>query len=51
MGRSDQRTFDVYLVDHALSRAFYKGALGAIVVSGEENPELFRDTTSEEGAT
>jgi nitrite reductase (NO-forming) len=29
------------LVDHALSRTFDKGALGQIVVEGEENPEIF----------
>ncbi len=31
----------VVLVDHALSRAFDKGAIGQIVISGEENPEIF----------
>lgn len=31
----------IVLVDHALSRAFDKGAIGQIVVSGEENPEIF----------
>lgn len=29
------------LVDHALVRTFYKGAIGTIVVSGDEQPELF----------
>jgi nitrite reductase (NO-forming) len=29
------------LVDHALSRAFDKGALGQIIVEGEPNPEIF----------
>jgi nitrite reductase (NO-forming) len=29
------------LVDHALSRAFDKGALGQIMVEGEPNPEIF----------
>lgn len=29
------------LVDHALVRTFYKGALGMINVEGEEDPELF----------
>ena len=31
----------VVLVDHALARAFDKGAVGQIVISGEENPEIF----------
>jgi len=31
----------VILVDHALVRTFYKGAIGTIVISGAENPELF----------
>lgn len=31
----------VVLVDHALSRAFDKGAIGHIVISGEKNPEIF----------
>ncbi len=31
----------VILVDHALSRTFDKGALGMIVISGAENPEIF----------
>ena len=31
----------VILVDHALSRAFDKGAIGQIVVSGEQQPEIF----------
>ena len=29
------------LVDHALARAFDKGAIGQIVVSGPENPEIY----------
>jgi nitrite reductase (NO-forming) len=29
------------LVDHAISRVFNKGALGALVVEGPENPEIF----------
>jgi len=29
------------LVDHALSRAFDKGAIGQIVIEGEPNPEIF----------
>jgi disulfide bond formation protein DsbB len=31
----------VILVDHALVRTFYKGAIGLLVISGSENPELF----------
>ena len=31
----------ILLVDHALVRTFYKGALGMINVEGEENPEIF----------
>ena len=31
----------VILVDHALGRTFYKGAIGTIVISGTVNPELF----------
>jgi nitrite reductase (NO-forming) len=31
----------IILVDHALSRAFDKGALGLVIVKGEENPEIF----------
>ncbi|CAN5465950.1 MAG: plastocyanin/azurin family copper-binding protein [Acidimicrobiia bacterium] len=33
------------LVDHALSRAVDKGAIGQIVISGEPNPEIFEDMT------
>lgn len=33
------------LVDHSISRAMDKGALGALVVSGEERPGLFRSLT------
>ncbi len=32
---------DIILVDHALTRTFYKGALGIVRVSGAENPEIF----------
>lgn len=32
---------DYVLVDHAIFRAFHKGALGKIKVSGEENPNIF----------
>jgi nitrite reductase (NO-forming) len=31
----------IILVDHALARAFDKGALGMVVISGEENVEIF----------
>ncbi|MCB1246045.1 MAG: cupredoxin domain-containing protein, partial [Acidimicrobiia bacterium] len=37
-----QVPMNVLLVDHALSRTFYKGALGIIAISGDENPELFQ---------
>jgi len=33
----------VLLVDHALSRAFDKGAIGHIVITGEEDPEIFEE--------
>ncbi|MFP3913527.1 MAG: plastocyanin/azurin family copper-binding protein [Actinomycetota bacterium] len=45
----------VVLVDHALTRAFDKGAIGQVVVSGEEQPEIFEEVTGgaggEEGTT
>ncbi|MDL2335567.1 MAG: plastocyanin/azurin family copper-binding protein [Chloroflexota bacterium] len=31
----------VVLVDHALARAFDKGAIGQIVITGDPNPEIF----------
>ncbi|HYI21482.1 MAG TPA: copper-containing nitrite reductase [Candidatus Limnocylindrales bacterium] len=31
----------IVLVDHALTRAFDKGAIGQIVVTGDQNPEIF----------
>lgn len=31
----------VILVDHALVRTFYKGAIGLLVISGDANAELF----------
>ncbi len=34
------------IVDHAIFRAFNKGALGQLVVSGEENPTVFTGQTS-----
>jgi nitrite reductase (NO-forming) len=33
------------LVDHSLSRAMDKGALGSLVVTGPERPEIFRSLT------
>lgn len=36
----------IVLVDHALARAFDKGAIGQIVVTGEENPEIFEEVTA-----
>ena len=35
----------IILVDHALVRTFYKGAIGLIVVTGSEDPEVFSATT------
>jgi len=32
---------DYVIVDHAIFRAFHKGALGKIKVTGEENPKVF----------
>lgn len=37
----------IVLVDHALSRAFDKGAIGLIVVSGEPQPEIFEEVTTD----
>jgi len=34
----------VILVDHALTRAFYKGAKGIININGDENPEIYEAT-------
>ena len=34
------------LVDHAITRAFMKGALGQLVVSGEPQPELYHKVSS-----
>ena len=31
----------IILVDHALVRTFYKGAIGLLVVEGDANPEIF----------
>jgi nitrite reductase (NO-forming) len=42
----------VVLVDHALARAFDKGAIGQIVIEGDENPEIFEALgATEPGAT
>jgi len=41
----------IVLVDHALVRTFYKGAIGQIIVEGDENPEIFGVGASEAGAT
>ena len=35
------------LVDHSLSRAMEKGALGSLVVIGEERPDIFKALTPE----
>lgn len=40
----------IILVDHALSRTFYKGAIGLVVVDGAENPEIFKVTNPAGGA-
>lgn len=39
----------IVLVDHALSRAVDKGAIGQIVVSGQANPEIFEEVTAANG--
>lgn len=36
------------IVDHAIFRAFNKGALGQLIVSGDENPEVFTGQTVNE---
>jgi nitrite reductase (NO-forming) len=33
------------LVDHSISRAMEKGALGSLVVRGEERPDIFKALT------
>jgi len=35
------------LVDHSISRAMDKGALGSLVVSGDERPDIFRSLSPE----
>ena len=44
---------NILLVDHSLSRTFYKGALAIIGVTGEENPEIYEvlQTPGEEPET
>lgn len=37
------------LVDHALVRTFYKGAIGQVVVEGDPNPDIFSAGTSTAG--
>lgn len=37
------------LVDHALVRTFYKGAIGKVVIEGAENPEIFSVGQSDVG--
>ncbi|MEX1037552.1 MAG: plastocyanin/azurin family copper-binding protein [Acidimicrobiia bacterium] len=37
----------IVLVDHALARTFDKGALGLIVISGDEQPEIFEEVGAE----
>ena len=37
---------EIVLVDHALARAFDKGAIGQIVISGEEQLEIFEEVTA-----
>jgi nitrite reductase (NO-forming) len=39
----------IILVDHALGRTFYKGAIGTIVVSGDAQPELFSAVEADAG--
>ncbi len=38
------------LVDHALVRTFYKGAIGQVVISGDPDPEIFGAGATEAGA-
>lgn len=42
---------NIILVDHALTRAFDKGAIGVVTVSGAENPEIFAVGESEQEST
>ncbi len=43
-----QVPMNVLLVDHALTRTFYKGALGIIEISGDENAEVYSAATDAE---
>jgi nitrite reductase (NO-forming) len=36
---------DMHLVDHAIFRAFHKGAVGTLRVTGQENPTIFSGQT------
>lgn len=38
------------LVDHAIFRAFHKGAIGQLKVTGEENPKVFKEHKEGEAA-
>jgi nitrite reductase (NO-forming) len=40
----------IVLVDHALARAFDKGAIGQIVVTGDPNPEIYEGFPAPTGA-
>lgn len=40
----------IILVDHALVRTFYKGAIGQVIVEGEANPEIFSTGESAAGS-
>lgn len=44
-----QVPMNVLLVDHALSRTFYKGALGIIEITGAENAEIYTASFDAEG--
>lgn len=39
----------IILVDHALVRAFYKGAIGQVVIEGDADPEIFSAGESDAG--
>ncbi len=40
----------IILVDHALVRTFYKGAIGLVIVEGDENAEIFGVGVSDAGS-
>ncbi len=44
-----QVPMNVLLVDHALTRTFYKGALGIIEIAGNENAEIYTAAFDAEG--